>query len=164
MDGEWVEETVADRPISYWYGYSITHHYYEGAQPPENIDISPTFEAVVWNNNYGHEESYKNIGGYEWQVSTTYTATFDTYEEAEAAGEAFIDEMHWKREAEQFGIGEELVKQAAIQVAKEADYLRTLDKQGDKEGLLRRFVELHLLEKLRQALQVRIDGKSTTEA
>src|ERR1044072_5490171 len=137
-EAEYEEEYVGAGDPSCWYGYDISYAPNRGPEHGRATpDPSQPYEVVIFRK-HGPWLGYEEAGGHRWEVSTNYTAWFPTLEEARAAAEAFCDELHWKREAEWLGTGEELANELAEMVNKAAEEMRQLWNK-DPEGLRKLF-------------------------
>jgi hypothetical protein len=121
------EEYLGAGDPSFWYGYDIWY------RPNTTPEPDRPYSATIFRK-HQISEGYEDVGGFRWAVSTQYQAWFPTLEEARSAAEAFCDDMHWKREAEWLGVGQELAEQLSDEVNKVAEELRRLYNQ-DREAL-----------------------------
>jgi hypothetical protein len=124
IEGRLEEEYVGAGDPSCWYGYDIRR------APRRAPEESRPFEVVIFRKT-GPWEGHEEVAGQKWEVDIEYRAWFSALEEARAAAEAFCEEMHWKREAEWIGFGEGLAKRLTALVARAAEELRELSKQGE---------------------------------
>jgi len=105
--------------VSWWYAYGISY----------DLSTSPDDHPYkVEIHRYELPHLTEEVRGNTWGLDMGYTAWFPTLEEAKAAAEAFVDEMHWQREAENLGAGRELMKQAHAEMLKVANELRRVSK------------------------------------
>ncbi|HYO50980.1 MAG TPA: hypothetical protein VEW94_14100 [Chloroflexia bacterium] len=106
------QEHLGSWDTSCWYGYDI----YKSL----DADAVDPIRVVIFSKDNPPEETVGHI----WHVSISYEAWFATEDEAKASTEAFIDEMHWKREAEWNGIGKKLAEQRSEEIRIAAEEYR----------------------------------------